>query len=403
MMPEKRPLPLPDAQQVLIDAVIPVGTEMINSVAALGRVLAEDIFTPHPFPDTRRSAVDGFAVNQPGLSHYQIVETLGAGELPQLDLTAGQAAAVMTGATVPEGGVAVIRVEDTGVTDNLLELKADVAVGENINRIGEEMAAETRILSAGTRLTPVQHSVLCCSGIAQVKVYRLPVVGILITGDEVLQVGQPHRVGSVYDSNRHFLSGCLAQLGVPYKVLGPVNDDADTIRQSLEQLAKECDLVISSGGVSMGKYDFIRPLLHSNGFEVLVNRTGIKPGRPLIVAQRDATLFFGMPGYPAAFLVNFFYYLLPTVKRLMGVDDVMPKVRPAVLATPLKGRKGRWDVIRVQLDNYSGPETVHKLASQMTSHYLNFGSCDGLVLLGDEIDQRQAGESVELLEFSAQF
>ena len=402
-MIEMSALSLPEAQRVLINAVTSVGTEIIDTIDALGRVLADDIVTAHAFPDTRRSAVDGFAVNQRGMKEYQIVETLGAGELPQHQLTEGQAAAVMTGATVPEGSVAVIRVEDTIVADDILALKVDISVGENINRIGEEMDKGANILCAGTRLTPVKYSVLCCSGAAQVRVYKLPTIGILITGDEVLQLGENHRTGSVYDSNRHFLTGCLAQLGIQCKVLGPVNDDEATISEYLDQLAKECDLVISSGGVSMGKYDFIRPLLHSSGFEVLVNRTGIKPGRPLIVARKDATMFFGMPGYPAACLVNFFYYLLPTIKCLMGISDVLPVVRPVLLATPLKGRKGRWDVIRVKLERETSQERVHKLTSQMTSHFLNFGMCDGLVLLGGEVDRKNTGERVNLLEFLSQF
>jgi len=403
MMTEIATLPLPEAQAVCLRAAKPVAIETIATIDALGRVLAEDIVSPHAFPDTRRSAVDGFAISQPGCKEYRIVETLGAGELPQQQLKEGQAAAVMTGATVPEGSVAVIRVEDTVVVGNTLSLNAEVSAGENINRIGEEMNVGAAILSAGARLSPVNHSVLCCTGFSKVKVHRLPIVGILITGDEILQLGQKHRPGSVYDSNRHFLAGCLAQLGIQCKILGPVKDDETTIRNSIDQLAQDCDLVISSGGVSMGKYDFIRPLLHSSGFDVLVNRTGIKPGRPLIVAQRGETLFFGMPGYPAACLVNFFYYLLPTVKRLMGLDDASPRGKKVSLATDLKGRKGRWDVIRVKLEKEAGLERAYKLSSQLTSHFLNFGSCDGLVLLGADVDQICVGEQAEILEFIMQF
>jgi molybdopterin molybdotransferase len=396
-------LPLPDAQQVLINAASSVGMEIVATADALGRVLAQDIFTPHAFPDTHRSAVDGFALSQLGVNDYRIVETLGAGELPQQQLSQGQAAAVMTGATVPDGSIAVIRVEDTETNGSFLTIKGDVSEGDNINLIGEEMAADAIILSAGTRLTPVNHSVLCCAGIFQVQVHCKPKVGILITGDEVLQLGAEHRLGSVYDSNRHFLAGCLAQLGIQCEILGPVNDDEITIRNSLDQLAHECDLVISSGGVSMGKYDFIRPLLHSSGFDVLVNRTGIKPGRPLIVARRDETLFFGMPGYPAACLVNFFFYLLPTVKKMMGLNDVLPHMRSVSLDTDLKGRKGRWDVIRVQLKSEQGREIASRISSQLTSHFLNMGNCDGLVLLGGEIESVSAGTNVGILEFTSQF
>lgn len=400
-----KPLALPDAQSVLIDAARSrtVGTEVIPTANALGRVLAEDVVTSHPFPDTRRSAVDGFALSEVGSDRFRIVETLGAGDLPQQELKAGQAAAVMTGATVPSGSVAVIRVEDVEVDGMTLTLKKSVGDKENINRIGEEMESGRKILTAGTRLTAVSHSVLCCIGQAEVEVYRLPRVGILITGNEVLQLGQEHRPGSVYDSNRHFLAGCLAQLGVTCKVLGPVNDDEQTIRKSLDQLAEECDLVISSGGVSMGKYDFMRPLLHSSGFEVLVNRTGIKPGRPLIVARRDGTLFFGMPGYPAACLVNCFYYLVPTIKALMGFKDVTPQTRTVKSASDLKGRKGRWDIIRVSLNDNDGGMTASKLDSQLTSHFLNMGECDGLVMLGGDVDAVKAGDFVEVLDFRLQF
>lgn len=396
-------LPLPDAQRVLIDAVTPLGTEMINTSTALGRVLAQDVITPRNFPDTPRSAVDGYALGQIGRQDYQIVQTLGAGVLPQVRLQARHAAAVMTGATLPEGSRAVVRIEESVVKGATLAIDGDVVEGDNINQVAEEMAVATTILDRGTKLTPVAYSVLCCTGIAQVKVYRLPRVGILITGDEVLQLGMNHLSGRVYDSNRHFLASCFAQLGIACKIIGPVNDDEMTIRASLDQLARECDLVISSGGVSMGKYDFIRPLLHSGGFELLVNRTGIKPGRPMIAARRDKALFFGMPGYPAACLVNFFFYLLPAVKKMIGLNDVLPRWSYGSLVSDLSGRKGRWDVVRVQLKTTVGRVFVDSSPSQLTSHFLNMGRCDGLVVLDAEMDHIPSGTDVAVLHFDAQF
>lgn len=403
MMKDIAELPLPDAQRILIDAAQPMATEVISTRSALGRVLAEDIVTPYAFPDTPRSAVDGYALNQVGLSNYQIVATLGAGQLPEQPLHAGQAAAVMTGATVPQGSIAVVRVEDVAVDGNLLTVQSEVKKKENINRIGEEMEAGVCILQAGTRLTPVNFSVLCCAGIAEVKVHCLPRVGILVTGDEVLQLGQTHKPGSVFDSNRHFLVSSLAQLGIECQVLGPVKDNEVTIRESLEQLSAQCDLVITSGGVSMGKYDFIRPLLQSSGYRMLVNRTKIKPGRPLMVACKDDTLFFGMPGYPTACLVNFFYFLLPAVKRMMGLNDVLPPTRKVRLADDLKGRKGRWDVLRMQVKGEPGDVLAYRAASQLTSHFMNMGMCDGLVLLGGECDGINSGTEVDLLDFALQF
>lgn len=396
-------LSLPEAQRRLIDAAPTPATETIATAAALGRVLAKSIVVSHAFPDTRRSAVDGFAISAPGLEHYRVIETLGAGELPQQQLKVGDATAVMTGATVPAGSFAVVRVEDSELHDDILALKQDVSSGENINLIGAEMAQGETILSAGTCLTPVKHSVLCCTGIAEIKVFRLPKVGILITGDEVLQLGEAYRPGSVYDSNRYFLTGCFAQIGIPCQMIGPVPDKETSILNSLDQLAEESDLVISSGGVSMGKYDFIRPLLHANGFEILVNRTRIKPGRPLMVARRDKTLFFALPGYPTACLVNFFYYLLPTVRKLMGLNDVIPVTRKVALATDLQGRKGRGDIIRMRLQASGAKETACKLDSQLTSHFLNFAVCNGLALLDDDVDKVLSGQEIDFLDFRLQF
>lgn len=394
---------LPDAQQILINAAQPVTGETIPSGQALGRVLYEDIMTPHAFPDTRRSAVDGYAVANIDAERFHICETLGAGQISSCQLTNGDAAAVMTGATVPEGSVAVIRVEDCEVEEETLVLKKQPENGENINRVGEETGADQTVLTRGTRLDPIKHSVLCCLGVAEVKVFQLPRIGILVTGDEVLQLGDQHQPGSVYDSNRHFLASCLAQLGLTAKVIGPVKDDEKTIKDSVNLLAEQCDLVISSGGVSMGKYDFIRPLLHSSGFDVLINRTGIKPGRPLIVARNAKALFFGMPGYPAACLVNFFYYLLPTVKKLMGMTDTLPVTRRIRIGTDLKGRKGRWDIIRARVEQSDDTESAHPLDSQLTSHFLNFAMSDGLIMLDADTDRAMTGELVNLLDFRLQY
>ena len=396
-------LDYPEALDAVLACARPVEIERLGIAEARSRVLAEDIVAPRAFPDTRRSAVDGYALGSLGLTQYTLAQTLAAEDLPQSPLAAEAAAAVMTGATVPDGAVAVVRVEDVTVDGRRVVPEATVKPGENINAIGEEAAEGQPVLQQGQRLDAIAYSVLCYMGIARAKVYRRPRVGVLITGNELLRPGQPHRPGMVHESNGYLLQSVLEKLGIEPLMRGPVADSPGELGATLNELARQSDLVVTSGGVSMGKFDFIRPLLHEAGYRVLVDRTKIKPGRPLLVAERDRTLFFGMPGYPAAFLVNLFVYLLPVLKRLCGLENVGPLWQKAILAAPVKGRAGRWDMIRTQLHTAGGGLVARPASSQLTSHYLNMANADGLIVLDKDCAQCPEKSEVDVLKFSWAF
>ena len=401
MSTEVQSLSYPDALAQVLQAVQPVETTNLEIGDSFGHVLATEVKTPRCFPDTMRSAVDGYALGALDTSTFTLLDTLAAEDLPQIELSGPNAVAVMTGATVPEGSQAVIRVESTALKDNMMTTEETPGPGDNINRIAEEFAKGELVLPSGVRLDAVRHSVLCYLGLDKIKVYRRPRVGVLITGNELLRPGESHRPGMVYESNSYVLSNILRQLGMDVVVRGPVEDTPEVIAKVLDQLAWQNDLVVTSGGVSMGKFDFIRPLLQQSGFDLLVDRTRIKPGRPMLVASREGKLFFGMPGYPAAFLTNIMAYLIPVLRKLSGMEAIHPQGRIAKLADPAKGREKRWDFIRVKLDNQGSVLLATPVTKQMTSQYISMAHADGLIVLDDKCGGLEAGSEVRVLDFAS--
>lgn len=393
-----------EALACMLEAAMPLPTHTVAVTDAGGCVLGTDLFAPRPFPDTPRSAVDGYALGQLGRQSYTVKEYLAAGAIPNIDLKADEATAVMTGATVPQPCDAVVRVEDThtdvdAVETEQVQVKGTVIRGDNINAIGEEAQAGAWIMERGRRITEIEFSVLCYAGLKQITVHRKPKIGLLVTGSELLQPGEEHQPGKTYNSNCYLLQGILARLGMECQVCGPIEDDYETLQRVLAQLASENDVVVSSGGVSMGKYDHVRPLLQGKEFSRLVERTRIKPGRPLIVSQREGTLFFGMPGYPAAFLTNLFAYLLPVLKKMAGWHTYQHAWTPVRLTASARGRKGRSDFVRVKLTQEAGQLCAQPLPSQMTSHYLNMAACDALLLLDAATDNLPQGALGNALVF----
>jgi molybdopterin molybdotransferase len=385
----------------LLEAVQPVETTRLEIGDAFGHVLATEVKTPRPFPDTMRSAVDGYALGTLDTTEFSVLDTLAAEDLPRAGLSGANAVAVMTGATVPDGSQAVIRVESTSLNQQRVTIQQQPEAGENINRIGEEFGKGELVLPAGVRLDAVRHSVLCYLGLDRVKVYRRPRVGVLITGNELLKPGQSHRPGMVYESNSFVLSNTLRQLGMDVVVRGPVEDKPEVIAKVVDQLAWQNDLVVTSGGVSVGQFDYIRPLLQQSGFDLLVDRTRIKPGRPMLVARRDQKLFFGMPGYPAAFLTNIMAYLIPVLRKLSGLENVHPSGRIAKLAQPVKGREKRWDFVRVKLAYEGSVVTATPVTKQMTSQYISMAHADGLIILDDQCSGLAAGTEVKVMDFAS--
>lgn len=385
------------AYRLLLDAVEPAGTEIIPAKESFGRILACDLRTPRCFPDIHKSAVDGYAVADIHLREYRIIGTSAAGAGMPPTLSGNQALAVMTGAPVPRQSTAVIRVEDCQYRGDNLVLEKKGTEGENIILPGEEMEEGERFAFSGSRIDNTLYPVLFSAGIDSVEVFRQPKVGILVSGDELLNAGESFRPGAVYDANRYILESVFRNLYINYGCHTVIGDSEKETVQTLDEMFEAFDLIITTGGVSMGQFDYLKTVLYYPQYERLVEGTLIKPGSPMITARRNGKFIFAMPGYPAALITNVFLYLIPVLKRMYGYKNYEHRRMDVELEESVTSKRGRFEVQRALVRVQSGKLTAKAAVSQKTSHFLNFANVNALLLLEESIEFVQSGSMVSAL------
>jgi molybdopterin molybdotransferase len=385
-------------------AAIPIpDSDVISTRDAFGRTLAETLTVPRNFPDTALAAVDGYAFclhDQPG---YRRQGTVAAGQIPDFRLEPGTCAAVMTGAPVPDGADGMARIEDCREEAGMVVPDHPVHPGDLINLPAGEAKAGQSLAAAGRIVRGGLYPALFYAGIPQVRVFRRPRIGMLSTGDELCDIDEVVTRGQVFNTNRYILETLLKPLYLTIHRFLQISDEEDITRRALVDLATDCDLIISSGGVSMGRFDYIKKVFLETDFRPFIQGTAIKPGRPLMVAEREGKLFFGLPGYPTAFLTNGLLYLVPAIKKACGRTDCDHRWVKATLTTPMRARPGRQSFNRAILELTADGWTAADPGSQTTSHFLNFAAVNGLVMMPVETGSLKAGTIVQALPFDLSF
>ena len=339
-------MPADEALARILAAIEPIAaTETIPLWNALGRVLAEDLRSPINVPGHDNSAMDGYAVRGDdipieGTASLELVGRALAGHPYAGEVGPGQCVAITTGAPMPRGADTVVMVERSDATGDTVRIDASTKAGDNVRFAGEDVPAGSVVAAAGASLNPALLGVVASLGIDWVTVRRRPRVALLSTGDEVQPPGTPLRPGGVYDSNRYTLGAMLASLGAEVVDCGGVTDDPARLRAALADAAARGDVVVSSGGVSVGEADFIKPILAELG-AVDFWKLAIKPGRPLTFGTLGKALFFGLPGNPVAVMVTFLAFVRPALQRVMGMPPTLPGRLRAVCADRLRKRPGR--------------------------------------------------------------
>lgn len=328
------PKPTPAAQmhtvETALEAVLarirPLGAERVPLTEAVGRVLAHDLQAPFDNPPHDNSAMDGFAVRFADVAKataatpvpLEVIEDIPAGTVPQRTVGAGQASRIMTGALVPNGADTVIRVEDTTDHGGRVDiLEPEEAQGENVRTRGEDMRAGEALIAAGTELTAGEIGVLAAVQRAYVVVGRRPTVAILSSGDELVEVGEARGPGQIVNSNTPALGAVVRACGAEPVLLPTAADNEAAIRASVET-ALSCDFVVSSGGVSVGDYDYVKKVLTDLGAEEVLWRVSMKPGKPLYFCLLQGTPYFGLPGNPVSSLVSFLQFVRPAIRKAVG-------------------------------------------------------------------------------------
>jgi molybdopterin molybdotransferase len=397
---------LAEALERIEQRVLPVhACERLPIRECLDRVNNEAVKSPHNVPPRPNSAMDGFAISidslaASGITELEQIGTAYAGKPFEGGCARGQCVSIMTGALIPEGTDAVIMQEQAEIGDSgKVRIDSDHRVGENIRDAGEDIEQGATVIEAGVRLNPADLGVLASLGLSQLQVKRKPVVAFFSTGDELVSVGEPLEPGKIYDSNRYSLHGMLSRMAVDIIDLGVVRDDLESMREVLTTASTQADLIISTGGVSVGEADYIKPALQELGTTEFW-KIAIKPGRPLTFGQIGASIFMGLPGNPVAVMVTFSQFVVPAIDVLSGTSMRRPALFRARALEALRKKPGRYEFQRgiATLDE-NNQWQVARTGKQGSGILTSMSRANCFIVLPDENSGVAAGDEVDIQFF----
>ena len=390
-----------DAQACVLQYIGASRSEEIGLEQSLGRVLAEEVRANRDQPPYDISAMDGFAVRSADLAAgnvaLAVIEDIKAGDLPTLIVQTGQCARIMTGAPVPPGADAVIRVEDTRqLPDGRVEIAVPVKAGNDIRFLGENMRNGDVVLAAGTEITPGVIGVLATVKSARVKVFCRPRVAILSSGDELEALDAPFDATKIADSNSYALMAQVQALGIEPVRLGIARDDPDELANYLKRGLK-FDVLLVSGGTSVGVHDHVRPTLEALGVTMHFWRVEMRPGHPVAFGTYGKSVVFGLPGNPVSSMVCFEQFVLPVLRQWMGHQRLFRRTLTAELTHPVKTRAGRTEFVRVALSiAAAGGYLATSTGAQSSGDLTSMARADGLLVVPDVCDGLAAGDAVQV-------
>ena len=390
-------LTLQVAQALVLERARPLGTERVPLAEASGRFLAEAATAAVDLPPFASSAMDGFAVRSadtPG--RLPVVQRIAAGSPATRPLAAGEAMGIATGGMVPEGADAVIQHERVVDNGNTVEIPESVARDVNIRPVGRDVVAGREVVPAGVRLGPAQIGALAAAGVAEVVCALRPRVAVLTTGTELRAPGSPLGPGEVYEANGVMLSAQLATEAAVVTRLAPVADDEDAHRRALEQ-GLEHDVLVTSGGVSVGPHDLVRRVEAELGVEEIFWRVAVRPGKPVAFGVRGSTLVFGLPGNPVSSLVSCELFVRPALRALQGAADPGPRFAVGRLATTVGRNPARDDLLRARTKPTDDGVELEPVGGQESHMIVSAAEADALVLVPRGEGDLSAGSVVRYL------
>ena len=349
--------------------------------------------------------MDGYAVNiadlTQGISHYECIGTAYAGQPYKKSCQPGQCVRIMTGAPIPEGTDTIIMQEQAEVLpNNIVQFSGKHQTGQNIRLAGEDIAIGKTVLQRGHRMLPADLGVLASLGIGECHVRRRPRVAFFSTGDELRSIGEELAEGEIYDSNRYSLYGMLTRLGVEVLDLGVIPDQPAALRDAFQMAAAMADVIITSGGVSVGEADYIKPVLEELG-EMRFWKIAMKPGRPLTFGHLDKAVFFGLPGNPVAVMVTFYQFVQPALHYIASGKPLTPLTLNAVCNQDLRKRPGRTEFLRGILHQTDNAELSVTTAGQQGSGILSsMCRANCFIVLPEDCGDISSGSTVPVQPFA---
>ncbi len=375
-------------------------------IESLAKILAEDVIANQDIPMFDNSAMDGFAVkaidiigadkNYP-IKLKLIKEDLPAGKIPAFTLDLGNAVQIMTGAPLPSGCDCVVPKEDTlKEGENVLIFK-EYKTGDNIRQKGEDIKEGQIVLKSGKKIFPADIGVMASLGIENILIYKPPTVGILPTGDEIIPINQPLTIGKVRDSNSYSLSAQIKESGAYFIRYDIAKDEKSLIKNKVLLGLKECDILLLTGGVSVGEYDYVKEILNEIGAEFVFWKVNQRPGKPIAFLTYKDKFIFALPGNPVSVMVCFELYVRPLIKKFMGEKNLFKARIKAKAYSDYKHKEGRTDFVRVKLEKVGNELYFQPTGLQGSGILTSMANADGLAIFAEEASVIKKDDVVEVI------
>lgn len=398
--------PVAEVRSQVLDTVRLLSAEPVWFQDAVGRVLAEPVVAAHDVPSFANSAMDGFAVRASDVSApgavLSILEDVAAGQVSTVAVGPGEATKIMTGAPMPEGADTVVRVEDTEEDDGKVRILSSTAMGTSVRPPGGDVTAGSTVFPAGTRLSAAHVGVLATIGVVEPVVAHRPRVAVMSTGDELVppETGELGP-GLIRDSNRPMLLALVAEAGAEAVDMGRVPDDADSLRAALGQAAAEADVIVTSGGVSMGEYDVTKAVLRDEA-NVEFYPVAMKPGKPQGFGTIGGTPFFGLPGNPVSVLVSFEQFVRPALLAMQGATALLRPRFTGIAGEDFESDPEKEEFIRVGFVDDDSPPTVAQTGGSGSHVLSGAANADAFAVLGVGVSDVRKGDAVVLELFRSE-
>jgi len=397
-------IPLDKARKKLLSGIKPLGTETVPVLKSIGRVIREDIRTPHSIPPFSKSAMDGYAVRSADVAdasannpvELKVLEDIPAGKVGRRAVGKGAASRIMTGAPMPRGADAVVMVEYTESTEGGVRIMTAVQRGEHVAPAGEDVKKGQTVIKAGTLIGAAQMGMIASTGRTRVDVTRRPRVAVLSTGSEIAAPGKVLGRGQIFDSNGYSLTGMAVSRGAEAKFLGIAGDRKGALERKIDA-ARDFDILVLSGGVSVGDYDLVQDVLLENGVRRIFWRAAIKPGKPTFAGKRGKQYVFGLPGNPVSCMVTFELFVRPALETMLGRSEIGPRKGKALLAGDLRIKPNRRKFLRGKLVEEGATRKVELFKSQESGVLRSMLASDVLVDVPAGVTRLPAGTEVDIL------
>ncbi len=394
-----------EAQKIVLKNVEPIGKEKVFLEEAFKRVLAEDIKASCSIPPFTNSAMDGFALRSNDTKkklpvRLKIIGEEQAGKFINREINSGEAVQILTGAPLPPGGDAVIPQEEVKIEENSVVIEREVRKGENVRLTGEDVKEGEIVLEKGILLNSAHIGLLAALGKIEVEVYISPKVGIVATGEELKELGEALTPGSIRNSNTYALISQIKSAGgIPFNY-GMVGDNPQKIRKIISDNIENCEVFLTTGGVSVGKYDYVKEAFEQMGAQKKFWKVAQKPAKPLAFYQLKQgnryKYLFGLPGNPGAVMISFEEYVRPLLYLLLGRKDYLPREIEARLSHDYKKKKGRLNFLRVKLSFQDGEYWVEKAGPQGSGFLKTLANAQAIALIPANEEYMPAGTKVKV-------